>query len=118
MPLVMGVMFLRVWVEHPATSAILPFANPVDPAPVYDGLRTVFPSCYCYLVGTPELSFVGASPELLVRRDGARAQTVALAGTIIGYVLTIGYILLIVGTVVFYALLVGAASSGAFSSSP
>ena len=31
--------------------------------------------------GTPELAFVGASPELLVRRDGARAQTVALAGT-------------------------------------
>jgi salicylate biosynthesis isochorismate synthase/menaquinone-specific isochorismate synthase len=53
----------------------------VDPAPIYDGLRTVFPSCYCYLVGTPELTFVGASPELLVRRDGARAQTVALAGT-------------------------------------
>ena len=53
----------------------------VDPAPIYDGLRTVFPSCYCYLVGTPELAFVGASPELLVRRDGARAQTVALAGT-------------------------------------
>ena len=55
--------------------------EPIDPAPVYDGLRTVFPSCYCYLVGTPELAFVGASPELLVRRDGARAQTVALAGT-------------------------------------
>ena len=29
----------------------------------------------------PRLAFVGASPELLVRRDGARAQTVALAGT-------------------------------------
>ena len=55
--------------------------DPVDPAPVYDGLRTVFPACYCYLVGTPELAFIGASPELLVRRDGARAQTVALAGT-------------------------------------
>ena len=53
----------------------------IDPSPVYDGLRTVFPSCYCYLVGTPELAFVGASPELLVRREGARAQTVALAGT-------------------------------------
>jgi salicylate biosynthesis isochorismate synthase/menaquinone-specific isochorismate synthase len=53
----------------------------VDPAPIFDGLRTVFPACYCYLVGTPELAFVGASPELLVRRDGARAQTVALAGT-------------------------------------
>jgi salicylate biosynthesis isochorismate synthase/menaquinone-specific isochorismate synthase len=53
----------------------------LDPAPLYDALRAAFPACYCYLVGTPELSFVGASPELLVRRDGARAQTVALAGT-------------------------------------
>ena len=53
----------------------------VDPATVLDGLRSGFPSCYCYLVGTPELAFVGASPELLVRRTGARAQTVALAGT-------------------------------------
>ena len=52
-----------------------------DAAAVLDGLRAVFPSCYCYLVGTPELAFVGASPELLVRRDGARAQSVALAGT-------------------------------------
>jgi salicylate biosynthesis isochorismate synthase len=53
----------------------------IDPAPLYDALRAAFPACYCYLVGTPELAFVGASPELLVRRDGARAQTVALAGT-------------------------------------
>jgi isochorismate synthase len=52
-----------------------------DPAPVYDGLRTVFPSCYSYLVGKGDTAFIGASPELLVRRDGARAQTVALAGT-------------------------------------
>jgi isochorismate synthase len=55
--------------------------KPIDPAPVYDGLRTVFPSCYCYLVGKGDSAFVGASPELLVRRDGNRAQTVALAGT-------------------------------------
>jgi menaquinone-specific isochorismate synthase len=53
----------------------------IDPAPLFDALRAAFPACYCYLVGTPELSFIGASPELLVRRDGARAQTVALAGT-------------------------------------
>ncbi|MEA2375045.1 MAG: menaquinone-specific isochorismate synthase, partial [Thermoleophilaceae bacterium] len=55
--------------------------RPAEPGAVYDGLRAAFPSCYCYLVGTPELVFVGASPELLVRRDGQRAQTVALAGT-------------------------------------
>lgn len=53
----------------------------LDPAPVFSGLREVFPACFCYLVGTPEAAFLGASPELLVRREGARAQTVALAGT-------------------------------------
>jgi salicylate biosynthesis isochorismate synthase/menaquinone-specific isochorismate synthase len=56
-------------------------AHEHDPGPVLDTLRAAFPSCYCWCVGTPELAFVGASPELLVRRDGARAQTVALAGT-------------------------------------
>ena len=52
-----------------------------DPGAVLGGLRAAFPACYCWCVGTPELAFVGASPELLVRRDGQRAQTVALAGT-------------------------------------
>ncbi|MGI9082373.1 MAG: isochorismate synthase [Thermoleophilaceae bacterium] len=56
-------------------------AGDIDPAPVLDALRAVFPACYCYCVGSPELAFVGASPELLLRRDGARAQTVALAGS-------------------------------------
>ncbi|HEX2162084.1 MAG TPA: isochorismate synthase [Thermoleophilaceae bacterium] len=54
---------------------------PIDPAPILDALRGAFPACYSYCVGTPELAFLGASPELLVRRDGERAQTVALAGT-------------------------------------
>ncbi|GAC1524058.1 MAG: isochorismate synthase [Thermoleophilaceae bacterium] len=54
---------------------------PFDPAAIYDALRAGFPSCYRYLVGTPDAAFVGASPELLVRREGQRLQTVALAGT-------------------------------------
>jgi isochorismate synthase len=53
----------------------------IDPAPVLDALRAGFPDCYCYCVGGPAGTLVGASPELLVRREGARAQTVALAGT-------------------------------------
>jgi menaquinone-specific isochorismate synthase len=56
-------------------------ARDIDPAPVLDGLRAAFSECYCYCVGGPQGTFVGASPELLVRRDGSRAQTVALAGT-------------------------------------
>jgi salicylate biosynthesis isochorismate synthase len=56
-------------------------SRPIDAGAVLGGLREAFPACYCYLVATPEAAFVGASPELLIRRDGARAQTVALAGT-------------------------------------
>ncbi len=52
-----------------------------DPAALFGALRELFPSCYCFCVGTPEAAFIGASPELLVRRRGAGAQTVALAGS-------------------------------------
>jgi len=55
--------------------------NPFDPGAVFGALREVFPSCFSYCVGMGDRAFIGASPELLVRRDGARAQTVALAGT-------------------------------------
>nr|MDQ3935564.1 isochorismate synthase [Actinomycetota bacterium] len=54
----------------------------IDAAAVYGALRDAFPSCYCYLVARGDGVFLGASPELLVRRDGQRAQTVALAGTL------------------------------------
>lgn len=52
-----------------------------DPAPVFGALREQFPSCFCFCQGTPQAAFIGASPELLVRRSGARASTVALAGS-------------------------------------
>jgi salicylate biosynthesis isochorismate synthase/menaquinone-specific isochorismate synthase len=52
-----------------------------DPAALLGALRDLFPSCFCFCFGTPEASFIGASPELLVRRSGAVAATVALAGT-------------------------------------
>jgi isochorismate synthase len=52
-----------------------------DPGSLLGSLRDLFPSCFCFCFGTPEAAFVGASPELLVRRSGAVAATVALAGT-------------------------------------
>jgi salicylate biosynthesis isochorismate synthase/menaquinone-specific isochorismate synthase len=52
-----------------------------DPGALLGALRDLFPSCFCFCFGTPEAAFVGASPELLVRRSGAVAGTVALAGT-------------------------------------
>jgi salicylate biosynthesis isochorismate synthase len=56
-------------------------ASAHDPAAVFGALREQFPSCFCFCCGTTEAAFLGASPELLVRRSGARASTVALAGS-------------------------------------
>jgi salicylate biosynthesis isochorismate synthase/menaquinone-specific isochorismate synthase len=45
-------------------------------------LREAFASCYVFAAGRGDATFIAASPELLVRRDGQRASTVALAGSI------------------------------------
>src|SRR6202012_4489038 len=50
-------------------------------APIFGAMRERFPARFCFCVGTPEAAFVGASPELLVRRSGASVSTVALAGS-------------------------------------
>ena len=52
-----------------------------DPAAIFGAMRQQFPSCFCFCCGTPEAAFVGASPELLLRRSGASVSTVALAGS-------------------------------------
>jgi salicylate biosynthesis isochorismate synthase len=52
-----------------------------DPAPLFGAMRLQFPACFCFCCGTPEAAFIGASPELLVRRSGASVSTVALAGS-------------------------------------
>jgi salicylate biosynthesis isochorismate synthase/menaquinone-specific isochorismate synthase len=52
-----------------------------DPAAILGVLREGFGSCYVFAVGRGDATFIAASPELLVRRDGQRASTVALAGS-------------------------------------
>jgi isochorismate synthase len=52
-----------------------------DVAAVFGAMRELFPGCFCFCCGTPEGAFTGASPELLIRRSGASASTVALAGS-------------------------------------
>jgi salicylate biosynthesis isochorismate synthase/menaquinone-specific isochorismate synthase len=54
---------------------------PFRPAAVLGALRSAYPSCFCFCVGSPDAAFVGASPELLLRREGASLHTVALAGS-------------------------------------
>ena len=53
-----------------------------DAAAVYGVLRAAFRSCYVVCAGTADgAAYIAASPELLVRREGSRASTVALAGS-------------------------------------
>jgi isochorismate synthase len=52
-----------------------------DVAAVFDALRGAFGGCFVLAVGRGDATFIAASPELLVRRDGLRASTLALAGS-------------------------------------
>jgi salicylate biosynthesis isochorismate synthase len=52
-----------------------------DPAAVFGVLREEFPSCFVFCVGRGASTLIAASPELLVRREGHRVSTVALAGS-------------------------------------
>jgi isochorismate synthase len=54
---------------------------PHDPGAVLSVLREAFPQCYVLCAGRGDSAFVAASPELLVRREGLRAGTLALAGS-------------------------------------
>jgi isochorismate synthase len=64
-----------------AREVIVSAAAAHDPAATFGAMREQFPACFCFCVGTPEAAFIGASPELLVRRAGASVSTVALAGS-------------------------------------
>jgi salicylate biosynthesis isochorismate synthase len=58
-----------------------------DIAAVYGVLRSAFAGCFVLAVGRTDpgtgrdSTFIAASPELLIRRDGMRASTLALAGS-------------------------------------
>jgi salicylate biosynthesis isochorismate synthase/menaquinone-specific isochorismate synthase len=55
--------------------------RPYDPAALFGVLRDEFPSCFVFCVGRGDATLVAASPELLVRREGHRVSTLALAGS-------------------------------------
>jgi anthranilate synthase component I len=54
---------------------------PCDPFTVYRALRMVNPSPYMYYLKDGERAVAGASPEMLVRVEGRRAETRPIAGT-------------------------------------
>jgi isochorismate synthase len=52
-----------------------------DASAVFGLLREAFDTSFVYAVGRGDATFIGATPELLIRRQGQRASTVALAGS-------------------------------------
>src|SRR5262249_55622546 len=52
-----------------------------DPAALFGVLRDEFPACFCLCVGRGASTLIAASPQLLVRREGQRVSTLALAGS-------------------------------------
>lgn len=52
-----------------------------DPGALFGVLRDAFPSCFVFCVGRGDSTLIAASPELLVRREGQRVSTMALAGS-------------------------------------
>src|SRR5439155_1656591 len=56
-------------------------AAPHDAAAVHGVLREAFPTCFVFAAGRGDASFLAASPELLLRREGLRLSTMALAGS-------------------------------------
>jgi salicylate biosynthesis isochorismate synthase/menaquinone-specific isochorismate synthase len=52
-----------------------------DPAALFGVLRREFPSCFVFCAGRGDAALIAASPELLVRRQGQRVSTIALAGS-------------------------------------
>jgi salicylate biosynthesis isochorismate synthase len=54
---------------------------PYDAAALFGVLRDEFASCFVFCAGRGDAALVAASPELLVRREGHRVSTLALAGS-------------------------------------
>jgi anthranilate synthase component I len=53
----------------------------IEPFALYRALRMVNPSPYMVLLETADVSLVGASPEMLVRKQGRHIETRPIAGT-------------------------------------
>jgi anthranilate synthase component 1 len=53
----------------------------VDPLALYRALRVINPSPYMVLFESPDVSLAGASPEMLVRKNGRTLETRPIAGT-------------------------------------
>ncbi|MBI5309729.1 MAG: isochorismate synthase [Actinobacteria bacterium] len=65
-----------------AREVVLRRGHPIDCVAVLQALRERFPECTLFALARGDTVFLGATPELLIRREGRRASTLALAGSI------------------------------------
>lgn len=65
-----------------AREVVLRRDAPIDCVSAVRALRARFPECTLFALSDGEAVFLGATPELLIRREGRRASTLALAGSI------------------------------------
>lgn len=65
-----------------AREVVLRRERPIDCVAALRELRERFPECTLFAIADAEAVFLGATPELLIRREGRRASTLALAGSI------------------------------------
>jgi menaquinone-specific isochorismate synthase len=66
-----------------ATTTQLRTVRAIDPAEVVESLLRTYPACSSFAIPRGSRTFVGASPERLVRVLGTRVDTEALAGTLL-----------------------------------
>lgn len=64
-----------------ARRSVLRAERPFAPAPLLAAARAARPACTSFWIRAGETSFVGSSPELLLRLRGRRLETEALAGS-------------------------------------
>ncbi|MDH3519620.1 MAG: chorismate-binding protein [Myxococcales bacterium] len=64
-----------------ARSVRIDCERPFAACEVLDALRSSYPSCTIFAVGHADATFLGATPERLLRLEGRRVETAALAGS-------------------------------------
>lgn len=65
-----------------ARASRLHFRDGIELRPALERLTDRYADCYCYAFQRQGLTFVGASPETLIRKAGLHLRTQALAGSI------------------------------------
>jgi salicylate biosynthesis isochorismate synthase/menaquinone-specific isochorismate synthase len=65
-----------------AREVLLRRESAIDVISAHSELRDRFPECECFAIHSGKSTLIGASPELLIRREGRRASTLALAGSV------------------------------------